>query len=453
MSKPILNPNLEGFFENPDYRYYVLHGGRASGKTYHTAGFCVYLAATYTVKFLCVRQFQNRLSDSVMSTIVECIDLAGLEEEFVVLANEIRHKTTGSTFTFLGINRNLNEIKGMTGVEVLWIEEAEGLTEEQWRVIMPTIRAENSKIFIVFNPRLATDFVYKKFVVNPPTDCLVRQVNYPDNPYLSSTMLKVIMDAKENDDDFDHVYLGQPKDDDESAIIKRSHVMAAIDGHIKLDIEPTGTRRLGFDVADAGEDDCAMVEAYGSVNFWADIWHSKDDQLLKSCTRVWNRARLEDSLIVYDAIGVGATSGAKFNELNHGSKLKIEHQKFFAGGKVAKPESQYNRSGIKNKDYFANIKAQAWYLIADRFRNTFNAVNNGQEFDDDQMIFIDSNMPYLNILIDELCTPLQDYDNNGRIKVESKKDLAKRGISSPNIADAFVMANLSSDMRKRSFFG
>ena len=69
------------------------------------------------------------------------------------------------------------------------------------------------------------------------------------------------------------------------------------------------------------------------------------------------------------------------------------------------------------------------------------------------MIFIDSKMPNLTILVDELCSPLQDYDNNGRIKVESKKDLAKRGISSPNIADAFVMANLSSDMRKRSFFG
>ena len=69
------------------------------------------------------------------------------------------------------------------------------------------------------------------------------------------------------------------------------------------------------------------------------------------------------------------------------------------------------------------------------------------------MIFIDSNMPYLNILIDELCSPLQDYDNNGRVKVESKKDLASRGIASPNIADAFIMANLSSDMKKRSFFG
>ena len=189
--------------------------------------------------------------------------------------------------------------------------------------------------------------------------------------------------------------------------------MAAIDGHIKLGIEPSGTHRIGFDVADSGEDDCAMVEAYGSVNVWSDMWHSKDDQLLKSCIRVWNRARFENSLIIYDAIGVGATSGAKFNELNGGSKVKIEHQKFFAGGKVAKPESQYNRSGIKNKDYFCNIKAQAWYLIADRFRNTFNAINNGQEFSDDEMIFIDSKMPNLTILIDELCTPLQDYDNNG----------------------------------------
>jgi len=282
MPKPILNPNLEGFYESPDYRYYVLHGGRASGKTYHTAGFCVYLAATYSVKFLCVRQFQNRLSDSVMSTIVECIEIAGLMDEFVVIANEIRHKTTGSNFTFLGINRNLNEIKGMTGIEVLWIEEAEGLTEEQWRVIMPTIRAENSKIFIVFNPRLATDFVYKRFVVNTPNDCIVRQVNYPDNPYLSSTMLRVINEAKEHDDDFAHVYLGEPKDDDEAAIIKRSHIMAAIDGHKKLGIEPLGTRRIGFDVADSGEDDCAMIEAHGSVNLWADMWHSKDDQLLKS---------------------------------------------------------------------------------------------------------------------------------------------------------------------------
>ena len=439
--EPILNPNLKGFFESKGFRYYVLHGGRASGKTYHTAGFCVYLAHTHSIKFLCVRQFQNRLSDSVMSTIVECIELAGLQDEFIVLSNEIRHKTTGSTFSFLGINRNLHEIKGMTGVEILWIEEAEGLTETQWQVIMPTIRAENSKIFIVFNPRLSTDFVYKRFVVNPPVDCLVRQVNYPDNPYLSVTMRKVIEDAK-GDHDFDYIYLGQPRDDDDDAVIKRSHVMAAIDAHIKLGIEIRGSKRIGFDVADSGEDACATVEAHGSLTTGCSLWQAKEDELLKSCTRVWTIARDNAQIITYDAIGVGAACGAKFDELNIGLRPGVKHIKFFAGGSVLSPESFYGHTKIKNKDFFCNIKAQAWWIIADRLRNTYNAVNDGQKFDDSELLFIDSALPNLDKLIDELCTPKRDFDLAGRVKVESKKDLAKRDISSPNLADAFIMAHV-----------
>ena len=56
------------------------------------------------------------------------------------------------------------------------------------------------------------------------------------------------------------------------------------------------------------------------------------------------------------------------------------------------------------------------------------------------MISISSDMPFLEKLKTELSTPKRDFDNNGRVKVESKKDLAKREIKSPNLADAFVMA-------------
>ena len=99
------------------------------------------------------------------------------------------------------------------------------------------------------------------------------------------------------------------------------------------------------------------------------------------------------------------------------------------------------------------MKAQAWWLVADRFKNTYNAIRNGQKFGDDEMLFIDSAMPNLQQLIDELATPMRDYDNAGRVKVESKKDLAKREIPSPNLADAFIMANLPSEFNKRSYFG
>ena len=153
----LLNPNLKGFFETPNVRNYVLYGGRASSKTYHTAAFCVFLAINYRVKFLCVRQFQNRTSDSVKSVIEECIHKMGIESEFRITDVGIEHKQTGSSFRFLGIQRNLKEIKGIAGIDILWIEEAEDLNEEQWRVLEPTIRSDSSKIFIVFNPRYSTD--------------------------------------------------------------------------------------------------------------------------------------------------------------------------------------------------------------------------------------------------------------------------------------------------------
>ena len=58
----------------------------------------------------------------------------------------------------------------------------------------------------------------------------------------------------------------------------------------------------------------------------------------------------------------------------------------------------------------------------------------------DELISISSKTPNLEKLKMELSIPMRDFDNNGRVKVESKKDLAKRDIKSPNIADSFIMA-------------
>ena len=40
----------------------------------------------------------------------------------------------------------------------------------------------------------------------------------------------------------------------------------------------------------------------------------------------------------------------------------------------------------------------------------------------------------------ELSSPLRVFDNHGKVMVEKKEDMLKRGLSSPNIADAFIMA-------------
>jgi phage terminase large subunit len=418
----------------------VLYGGRSSSKSWDAAGFAIFLAQQMKLKFLCTRQFQNRIEDSVYSLLKIQIERFGLRSKFRILDNKIICTTTGSEFVFYGLWRQIDEVKSIESIDIHWSEEAHLLTEAQWKVLEPTIRKQGSQHWLIFNPRLATDFVYKRFVTNPPPRTVKRLINYDENPFLSQTMRDVIEAAKaEDEDEFAHIYLGQPKDDDDDAIIKRSWIMAAIDAHKALGFEASGRKRIGYDIADSGSDKCANVYAYGSVVSWADLWKAGEDELLKSCTRVWKAAQERRASVTYDSIGVGASAGAKFGELN--STVvdgRIQYQKFNAGAAVFKPDAEY-QTGTKNKDMFLNLKAQTWWLVADRFRNTYNAIRKGEKFSDDEIISISSDLPYLDQLIDELSTPKRDYDNNGKVKVESKKDLAKREVASPNLADAFVM--------------
>lgn len=446
--RPTLNPALEPFWlakRAPDglpVRNRVLYGGRSSSKSWDAAGFVTFLTDNYKLRVLCVRQFQNKIAESVYTLLKIQIDRFALNSRFKILDNSIKSVATGSEFLFYGLWRSIDEIKSLEGIDILWIEEGHNLTEEQWEVLEPTIRASGSQVWIVFNPRLATDFVYKRFIINPPPGTIIRKINYDENPFLSDTMLRIVNTAYEEDpDQAAHIYGGEPRLDDDSVIIKRSWILASIDAHKKLGIEPTGSKRTGFDVADSGDDKCATIDAHGILASGSDEWKGGEDELLKSATRVYNKAIARGASITYDSIGVGASCGAKFGELNstRTDGKKVAYSKFNAGGAVVRPEMLY-ADGTKNKDQFANIKAQAWWLVADRFRNTFNAVRNGHKFKDDELISIASDMPNLDKLIDELSTPKREFDPAGRVKVESKKDLAKREVKSPNLGDAFIMA-------------
>lgn len=458
LTKATMNPALRSFWtvtvneKGERVRNRVLYGGRASSKTWDAAAFAIFLASNYRAKFLCVRQFQARIADSVYAILVSTIDRFGLRDQFKILETSIIHRRTGSEFVFYGLWRSINEIRGMEGIDICWIEEAHALTEEQWKVLNPTLRNEGSQFWTIWNPQLSTDFVWKRFVANPPRGTLIRSINYNENPFLSSTMRELIADAREEDyDEYEHIYLGVPRDDDDDAVIKRSWIMAAIDAHKALGIDVTGFKRIGYDVADGGKDKCAMVYAHGPLASWADLWKAGEHESMKSATRVWNAAGQRDAQVIYDDIGVGAPVGSNFNILNAPDPItgvvthRIQHRGFNAGGAVYRPDSMYANTRKSNKDMFANLKAQAWWGVADRFRNTFNAVRNGKMCDPADMIFIDGDMPFLSQLIDELSTPKRDYDNAGRVKVESKKDLAKPNRiggprPSPNLADAFICA-------------
>lgn len=455
-----LNPNLKRYWKTrvaPDgypVRFRTLYGGRMSSKSHDAAGVAIARANFHTERFLCMRMYQNRIADSVYTLLKDKIDYFGLSSRFKVYADAIEHCTNDSLFRFYGIARNIDEIKSFEGATVGWIEEAHNLTEDMFNTIRPTImRNEGSEMWFTFNPRLVSDYAWKRLVKNPPRGSLTRLINYDENPFLSKSALDDIRAAFDEDDELArHIYLGVPLDDDDSVVVKRSWIMSAIDAHKTIAPHSgswRGSRTLGYDVADSGNDANATTSMDGSVCVGIDEWKAGEDELFESAQRVWISAQaLDAQWIGYDSIGVGAGTGANLNQLGW-----RRHFKFNAGGAVVHPEKQYALTKIKNKDYFANIKAQAWWNVADRFRNTHVAVTKGRKFDAADMISIDSaslDAKLLDKLVDELSTPKRDFDNAGKVKVESKKDLDKRDIPSPNLADSFIIANARGLLARRN---
>lgn len=413
-------------------RYKIAYGGRGSGKSWAFAKALVRLSFQRKIRVLCARELQASIGDSVIRLLSDTIERMGLLEAFTVERNRIYCNKTGAEFVFYGIKNNPSKIKSLEGVDICWIEEAENITNESLDILIPTIRKPLSEIWMTFNPKNILDPVYQRFVINQPKDSIVEKFNHDANPHFPLELIKEMEECKERDYDlYRHVWLGEPIADSENAVIKPAWIESAIDAHKKLGFESSGKKVCGFDVAGDGKDSNALAFAHGSIVSRVIEW--RGDSFAAVHKTHGECSGVVDEL-VYDSIGVGSHVKGMMEEMN----VNYLVNGFNAGGEVSNKKQQY-RHGKSNGDMFSNIKAQAWWGLRDRFYNTHLAVTTGKKFNDDELISLSSGIKELEYVCAELSRPRVDYDNNGRVKVESKKDMAKRGIPSPNKADAVIM--------------
>ena len=202
------------------WRYKVAYGGRGSGKSYALADGCLISAIQKPIRILCARQLQTSIRDSVHKLLCDRIVALGMEEWFYITRESIKCKN-GSEFIFKGIQNNVMEIKSMEGIDICWVEEAQSVSSESWEVLIPTIRKENSEIWVSFNPDREDDPTYQKFVKNPPPDCKSVLVNYMDNPHFPEVLRKEMEYCKQIDyPRYEHIWLGKTIMETEAQIFK-----------------------------------------------------------------------------------------------------------------------------------------------------------------------------------------------------------------------------------------
>jgi len=168
-----------------DYR--VAKGGRGSGKSESFARLAVRRAVTERLRFLCCRELQSSIKESVHQTIKDVIFDHGLHDYFRITDTSIR-SFTGAEFIFKGLHSHHNEIKSLKGIDVAWIEEAEGVSQQSLDVLIPTIRKDGSETWVSYNPETKDSPADKTFVTNAPPRSVVVDMNWRDNPWFTDKL-------------------------------------------------------------------------------------------------------------------------------------------------------------------------------------------------------------------------------------------------------------------------
>lgn len=406
------------------------------------------------------------IADSVYQEFVAEIKRRELEPFFQILQTEIRCPSSGGVVKFSGIKANsksLNsqKLKGFSDFDAAWLEEANPVSKESWNALIPTMRKADSEIWVSFNPENPMEETYKRFVSNRQYPdfknnkrfCIVKKINYTENPRFPQELRDDMELMRINDPEMaKHVYDGEPVSNSSLSIIKPIWIEAAMDAHLKIADFPLGGGKIGgFDVSGGVEGDVmapktndpnAFLWRHGCVVSGIDEWHDEDPNTAAGhAYEIALEVRLDT--VHADNIGVGASVPGEFRRLERQSLERNHktHRMIFNGWtaseSVNEPDAEY-RPGKTNADMFANLKAQGWGLLGDRFKNTWQA-KNGLPYDPAKLISLPSDLPHVDKLKAELAQPRRKI-MNGRMLVESKKELKARGIPSHNLADACVMA-------------
>lgn len=223
-------------------------GGRGSAKTRTFAKMALIKAYIFDQAgrsgiVLCGRQFMNSLDDSSfleLKLALEDEDMQWLRPHFDVGEKYLRTASGRIEFKFSGLDRNLGSVKGKSRILLCWVDEAEYVIEAAWVILIPTIREDDSELWVTWNPASKVSATHKRFVLGvEPERMKIVVMNWRDNPWFPAKLDRERRsDMKSRPDQYAHIWEG-----DFVTTVEGAYYAAALT-QARLD------KRIGFVAAD-----------------------------------------------------------------------------------------------------------------------------------------------------------------------------------------------------------
>ncbi len=384
------------------YRIFIFEGGRGSGKTQTVARFILYLCEKIKLKVVGAREQQNSIEDSVYTVFKDLIFNHRLF--FDIKKAYIRSIKNDSNIVFKGMReQGAVNIKGMENVDIVWFDEAQAITQTTLDILLPTVRKNDAKLFFTLNRFIRTDPVMS---LVGRDDCLHIHIDYFENKFCTEALKVEAAECKARDPKkYKHIWLGEPLETTTEYLFNFNK-LAKLPTNKPFGDLFINQSVMSVDLAAGGGDLCVASLGNRTSNVhWKLMnqvaWDNPDtDESVGKIVNLYGEWKPD--ILIVDAGGMGYPIFCSLSKT-------IKNIIGFDGSKTDKVD---NVAG--------NNRAQAYFDL--------------KEFVDQE--WIECSSQYTN---KELETIKKIYQKNGKIYIQSKIDMKKDNIDSPDRADSLAM--------------
>ena len=290
---------------------------------------------------------------------------------------------------------------------IVVVDEASDVPDPTFTQFDTTMTQPMNFAVLAFNPTRVTGFAYKTHFSDERDRWVLLQWDSRDSELVTKEQTDRMEEKFGKDSPEYRIFtIGQPPEDDIRSLIPYGSCELAINRDLDTTDAPVV---MGIDPARQGADTTAIVVRKGWV-IRSDILELRGkngpevaEAAMEKIAELKCEEGLDVSAVYVDTIGYGASVY---------DALKKQFPRTYS--------VDVSKNPVNKK--FGRLRDELWWRLADRFRNgTISIPKNAK-------------------LVSELSTiRLKDPDNQGRTKVENKVDLKRRGMPSPNIADALMI--------------
>lgn len=408
----------------------AVKSGQGVGKTALEAGLIIwFLVCRPYSKVIATAPTMQQLYDVLWAEIAKWLDTSKVKQ--LLTWTKTKVYMNGDSERWFATAKTATKPENMQGFHedhmMIVVDEASGVSDPIMEAILGTLTGSDNKLLLMGNPNRIEGVFFDAF--NKDRDKFkTHTVSSRDSKRTSKDNIEMLESKYGKDSDVCRVRIdGQFPKGALDSFISLETVELACSSLNKLeqaDVDAAQILHVGVDVARFGDDKTVITPRISTKVFEFRKYVKKSTMetagnVLMCCKEYMKKfPQLKNCIVKVDDSGVGGGVTDRLKEVIKVERLPI---------KVI----PVNNGESATDDYYFNLGGQLWGQVKELLEVNFSNNMQGKA--------VEIELPNDSEMIKQLSVRKYHMTSKGKIQLESKDDMKKRGLGSPDVADSLAL--------------